>query len=105
MSKARSAMLSMSREAYRNPYAHIEELEQDYQEEEQKLHRQTPAVASAPSPEVFHNPYLFIDNEESEVDSVPKTRSEGVNEGLAATSYPIKPQRNKRTPTMIFRKS
>lgn len=95
MSKARSVMLSMSREAYRNPYAHIEELEQDYQGEEQKLHRPKPASASAPSPEIFHNPYLFIDNEESEVDSVPKARSEGVNEGLAATSLPYKTAKKK----------
>jgi len=39
MSKARSVMLAMSREAYQNPYAHIEELEQDDQGEEEKLHR------------------------------------------------------------------
>lgn len=88
MSKARSVMLSMSREAYRNPYAHIEELEQDYLGEEGKLHRPKAASPAAPSPEVFHNPYIFVNNEDSEVESVPKARSLGMNEPLALTPAP-----------------
>lgn len=90
MSKARSVMLSMSREAYRNQYAHIEELEQGYEEEEKKLHRSSRASASAPNPGVFHNPYLFVDNEESQIEFGPKVQSEGMNEGLAATPLPYK---------------
>src|SRR5690554_1745442 len=86
MSKARSVMLAMSREAYRNPYAHIEELERDYLAEEEKLHLSKPAYHAVPGPEVFHNPYIFVDNEESEVESVPKTQSEGVNEPLVFTA-------------------
>ena len=90
MSRARSVMLAMSREAYQNPYAHIEELEQDDQGEEEKLHRPRASYASAPGPGDFHNPYIFVDNEESEVESVPKAQSEGVNEPLAFTSAPYK---------------
>ena len=90
MSKARSVMLSMSRKAYRNPYAHIEELEQDYLGKEEKLHRSKPAGPAVPGPEVFHNPYIFVDNEESEAESAPKVQSEGANKPLEFTSAPYK---------------
>jgi Zn-dependent peptidase ImmA (M78 family) len=93
MSKARSVVLAMSREAYRNPYAHIEELEQDYLGEEEKLHRPKPAYAAVPDPEVFHNPYLFVDNEESEAVPIPKNQAEGVNDDLAAASIPYKTEK------------
>src|SRR5690554_2052564 len=93
MSKARSVMLAMSREAYRNPYAHIEELERDYLAEEEKLHPSKVAYPKVPGPEVFHNPYIFADNEESEFETVPKAQSEVVNKPLTFTSAPYKPEK------------
>lgn len=78
--------LSDSRKAYKNPLAHMEELEREHRAEEATLFnsgKKVAAQAQVEYPSVLQNPYLTANNEgldsdqphDTEQDSIPKTNN------------------------------
>ncbi|MCD1649292.1 ImmA/IrrE family metallo-endopeptidase [Marinobacter adhaerens] len=90
-------MLSASRQAYKNPLAHMEELEREHWAEEAKLFGAKKSVTS-PSPGeypgVLHNPYLTANNEAVGSDK-PSDLGEHVDQKVAELpEFPISKSKN-----------